>query len=260
MVAQEFPDVRLIASEENLGYSRGNNLGLEASRGRYALVLNPDTEVAAGALRALVDYAEAHPQVGILGPRLVNPDGSPQSSRRRFPTLLTAFFESTWLQGHAPRRLLDRYYARDLPDDAPAEVDWVTGACLLVRRAVYEQVGGFDEGFFMYSEELDFCRRAQAAGWRVAYVPGAVVTHFEGKSSEQAVPERHLRFQRSKIRYFRKYHGPLAAFALWLFLVASYVYQLALEAAKGLLGHKRALRRERVSAYWRVLRGLVSGE
>ncbi|HEX9842749.1 MAG TPA: glycosyltransferase, partial [bacterium] len=137
------------------------------------------------------------------------------------------------------------------------EVDWVTGACLLVRRAVYEQIGGFDQGFFMYSEELDYCRRAVAAGWRVVYMPEAAFYHFEGKSSEQAAPERHLRFQRSKIRYFRKYHGRLVAFALWLFLLVSYAYQLALEAAKGLLGHKRAMRRERVRAYWRVLRGLA---
>ncbi len=259
MVEQEFPEVRLIASGENLGYSRGNNLGLAASRGRHLLVLNPDTQVAAGALRTLVAYTEAHPQAGILGPRLLNADGSPLPSRRRFPTLATAFFESTWFQGVAPRRLLDRYYARDLPEDAAAEVEWVTGACLLVRRAVYEQIGGFDEGFFMYSEELDYCRRARAAGWQVVYFPEAVVYHFEGKSSEQAVPERHLRFQRSKIRYFRKYHGRAAAFALWLFLLASYAYQLALEAFKAILGHKRAMRRERVGAYWRVLRGLVSG-
>jgi GT2 family glycosyltransferase len=254
MVAREFPKAQLIASGDNLGYSRGNNLGLAAAHGRYLLVLNPGTQMIGAALRLLAGYAEAHPQIGILGPQLLNPDGSAQSSRRRFPSLATAFFESTWLQPLAPRRLLDRYYARDLPADAPVEVDWVTGACLLVRRAVYEQIGGFDEGFFMYSEELDYCRRARAAGWRVAHLPAAQVYHFEGKSSEQAVPERHIRFQRSKIRYFRKYHGRLAALSLRLFLLASYVQQLLVEALKGALGHKRELRRARVQTYWRVLR------
>jgi GT2 family glycosyltransferase len=258
MVEREFPGVRLIASVENLGYSRGNNLGLAAARGRYLLVLNPDTEVAGGALRALVHYADAQPQVGLIGPQLLNLDGTPQSSRRRFPTLLTAFFESTWLQPYAPRRLLDRYYARDLPGDRAAEVDWVTGACLFIRRAVYEQIGGFDEGFFMYSEELDYCRRARAAGWRVVYYPLAQVVHFEGKSSEQALPERHIRFQRSKIRYFRKYHGRLAASVLRLFLLANYAQQLALEAFKALLGHKREMRWARVRTYGQVLRALVS--
>jgi N-acetylglucosaminyl-diphospho-decaprenol L-rhamnosyltransferase len=254
MVRREFPAARLIASTENLGYSRGNNLGLAAARGRWLLVLNPDTRADAGALASLLAYAAANLQAGILGPQLLNPDDTPQSSRRRFPTLLTAFFESTWLAPLAPPALLDRYYARDLPAGAPAEVDWVTGACLLIRREVYEQIGGFDEGFFMYSEEMDYCRRAQAAGWRVAHVPQARVYHYEGKSSEQAVPERHIRFQRSKIRYFRKYHGPLAALTLRLFLLASYAEQLGLEAVKGLLGHKRELRRARVQAYWQVLR------
>ena len=136
----------------------------------------------------------------------------------------------------------------------------VTGACLLIRRAAYEQIGGFDEDFFMYSEELDYCRRARAAGWRVHYLPAARVIHFEGKSSEQALPERHIRFQRSKIRYFRKYHGPLAASVLRLFLLASYAQQLALEALKALLGHKREMRRARVRTYGQVLRALVGGK
>lgn len=255
MVAREFPPVKLIASADNLGYSRGNNIGMAASHGRYLLILNPDTAVAGDALDALVAYADAHPEVGIVGPRLLNADGSPQASRRRYPTLATAFFESTWLQPFAPRRVLDRYYARDVPDEAAAlAADWLTGACLLVRRGVYEQIGGFDEEFFMYSEELDYCRRARAAGWQIMYLPEARVYHYEGGSSEQAMPERHIRFQRSKIRYFRKYHGRLAGGVLRLFLLASYLQQLALEAAKGFVGHKRDLRRQRVSAYWRVLR------
>lgn len=255
MTVREFPSVRLLARPENLGYSRGNNLGLAAAAGRYLLVLNPDTQAAPGALPALVDFAEAHPQAGLAGPRLLNADGSTQSSRRRFPTLGLAFFESTWLQPLAPRRWLDRYYARDLPDDRPAVVDWVTGACLLIRREVYTQIGGFDEGFFMYSEELDYCRRARAAGWQVAYTPAAQVYHYEGKSSEQAPSaERHIRFQRSKIRYFRKYHGPAAAQALRLALLANFAQQLAVESAKALLGHKREMRLARVRAYWQVLR------
>ncbi|MBI3762165.1 MAG: glycosyltransferase family 2 protein [Chloroflexi bacterium] len=254
MVAREFPGAHLIAAAENLGYSRGNNLGLAASRGRHLLILNPDTAIVGDALDAMVNYAEAHPDVGILGPQLLNADGSVQSSRRRFPTLVTAFFESTWLQPYAPRRVLDRYYVHDASDDATSDVDWVTGACLLVRRAVVEQIGGFDEEFFMYSEEMDFCRRARTAGWRVVYFPGAKIYHFEGKSSEQAIPERHIRFQRSKVRYFRKYHGPLTASALRLFLLTSYLQQLLLEGVKGLVGHKRELRRQRVRAYWQVLR------
>lgn len=254
MVASEFPQVRLIANAHNRGFPGANNQGLAVSSGRYVMLLNPDTEVLADALAAMVAYLDAHPQVGALGPQLLNPDGSVQSSRRRFPTFWTAVFESTWLQSWAPPGVLKHYYVLDRRDDEISEVDWVTGACLVVRREVIEQVGGLDESFFMYSEELDWCRRMKAAGWRVVYFPGAQVIHYEGKSSEQAVPARHIYFQTSKIRYFRKYHGAPAAAVLRLFLLALYSQQLALEALKGALGHKRPLRRQRVAAYWQVLR------
>lgn len=256
---EQYPALALIASAENLGYSRGNNLGLRAARGRYLFVLNPDTEVAPDALAPMLAYMDAHPDVGVLGPGMVYPDGAPQSTRRRFPTLMTSFFESTWLQGWAPRGLLDRYYARDLPPDEPAEVDWVVGAALLVRRAAYERVGGLDEGFFMYSEELDWCRRMRAAGWRVVHFPAARVVHHEGRSSAQVPAATHIRFNTSKVRYFRKYHGALAAEVLRLFLLVGFAVQLGLEALKGLLGHKRGLRAARVRAYWQVLRSGLRG-
>ncbi len=263
MVTAEFPPARfprltLIASPENLGFSRGNNLGLRAAQGRYLLVLNPDTELAEDALARMTAYLDAHPDVGVLGPGLVYPDGRPQPTRRRFPTLATAVFESTWLQPWAPRGVLDRYYARDLPADQAVDVDWVVGAALLVRREAYAQVGGLDEGFFMYSEELDWCRRMKAAGWRVVQYPAARVVHHEGRSSAQVPAATHIRFNTSKVRYFRKYHGALAAESLRLFLLANFAVQLALEALKGLLGHRRELRAARVRAYWQVLRSGLS--
>lgn len=254
MVAREFPEVKLIASPDNLGYARGNNLGMAASLGRHLLILNPDTEIAGDALSLMLAYMEAHPQVGVLGPQMLYPDRTVQSTRRRFPTLATGFFESTWLQPLAPRRLLDRYFARDLPDDAIGEVDWLVGAALLVRRAAFEQVGGLDEGFFMYSEELDWLRRMRAADWRVVYFAPARVIHHEAKSSAQVPAATHIRFNTSKVRYFRKYHGPLAGEALRWFLLGNFAFQLGLEFAKGLAGHKRELRRARVNAYWQVLK------
>ena len=254
MVRAEFPTVRLLARAENLGYSRGNNLGLAAAGGRYLFVLNPDTEVRPGCVRTLADYLDGHPEVGVAGPQLLFDDGSVQASRRRFPTLATAFFESTWLQRWAPRGLLARYYADDLPGGAPHEVDWLVGAALCVRREAYAQVGGLDEGFFMYSEELDWQRRMRAAGWRCVYVPAAQVVHHEARSSTQVPAATHIRFNTSKVRYFRKYHGALAAEALRWFLLANFAVQLVLEAAKGLLGHKRDLRQARVAAYRAVLR------
>ncbi len=254
MVRAEFPDVKLIVNATNRGYTGGNNDGIAAATGRYVLVLNPDAQVVGDALVTLVQYADAHPDVGVVGPQLLNPDGSVQSSRRRFPTLLTGLFESTWLQSQAPSGVLRDYYMQDRPDSETQEVDWVMGACLLVRCEAIQQVGMLDEGFFMYSEELDWCRRIKHAGWKIVYLPTAQVIHHVGKSSEQVVAQRHIYFQTSKVRYFRKYHGALAAGVLRVALLAMYLGQLVLEAAKGALGHKREMRRERVHAYWQVLR------
>lgn len=257
LVAGQFPWVRLFAQSENVGFTRGNNLALAGARGRHLLLLNPDTVVHDDALPALVAYLDAHPEVGIAGPRVLNADGTTQSTRRRFPTPLTAFVESTWLQGYAPRRLLDHFYAADLPDDGICEVDWVQGCALIARRAVYEQIGGLDEGYVMFSEELDWCRRAKEAGWRVAYVGTARITHYGGQSTAQVETRKHIHFQQSKLRYFRTYHGRTLALALRLFLLVSYGLQIALEGTKATLGHKRALRRARIRTYWAVIRALA---
>lgn len=254
MVTADFPWVDLLACEENVGFPKGNNLGIAQANGRYILLLNPDTVVLDQALTTMLAYLQDHPDVGLVGAQLLNGDGSAQSSRRRFPTLATAFFESTWLEPLAPTRLLIHYYARDLPDDQIADVDWITGACMMAPRTAVEAVGGMDEAYFMYSEELDWCRRFKNAGWRVVYLPIAQIIHYEGKSSEQAVVARHINFQQAKLRYFRKYHSRLAASLLRLFLLCNYLWQLILEGVKGVLGHKRPLRRQRVRAYWAILR------
>ena len=254
MVRTEFPTVHLIANTENRGFPAANNQGLTVAQGRYILLLNPDTEIVGDALATMVAFADAHPDVGMVGPQLLYPDGSVQSSRRRFPTLATGFLESTWLERYAPRRLLERYEFLDQPDDVAQDVDWLYGAALMGRREAIEQVGPMDEGFFMYSEELDWCRRFREAGWRVVYLPAAQIIHYEGKSSEQVVAARHVHFQTSKVRYFRKYHGRAVGEALRLFLLGSYVWQLGLEGTKWLVGHKRPLRAERIVAYRQVLR------
>ena len=254
MIEEEFPQVHLIANSENVGFTVGNNQGIAASRGRYILLLNPDTEIVGDALATMVEYMDDHPQAGALGPQLLNPNGSVQSSRRRFPTMATAFLESTILHQWFPdNAVLRRYYILDRPDDEVQEVDWVTGACLLTRREAIEEVGLLDEGFFMYSEELDWCRRIKAQGWKVIYLPTARVIHHGAQSSEQVKSFQHIQFQRSKIRYFRKHHGSWQAEVLRLFILTTYLYQLTVEGLKWLVGHKRALRAKRVRAYWQVL-------
>lgn len=222
----------------------------------YVLLLNPDAELLPGALEALVAYLEAHPGVGAVGPLLRYPDGSVQSSRRRFPSLVAGLTEATPVEWHWPDHpVARRMRLDDVPPDHPHAVDWLNGAALLLRADALAAVGGFDEGFFMYSEELDLCRRLRDAGWASHFTPEAEVTHHEGKSSEQVVAARHVRFLRSRIRYFAKHHGRAAAFLVSAGVRAQYVVEMAIEAAKLAVGHKRALRRERLRAYWAVVRG-----
>lgn len=285
MAQAEFGWAHLIRAPRNLGFTAGNNLALralgvrpqggeaprtdemgreiaaaraaiaEAAPPPYVMLLNPDTEIVGDALAVMLDYMQRHPDVGLLGPRLRYADGSIQPSRRRFPNRRTAFLESTLLQRwRRDDPALRRFYVADRPDDVVQDVDWITGACMLARGAALAEVGLLDEGFFMYSEEVDWGRRFKGAGWRVVYLPTAEVMHYEGRSSEQVVARRHIYFQTSKVRYYQKWDGRPMAETLRLFLLATYVWQWAEESAKWLLGHKRALRRERMRAYVEVLR------
>jgi len=254
MVRQDFPDVVLIACDENVGFPRGNNMGMARATGETLFLLNPDTVVLDDALPVLWQYLQAHAGVGVIGPQLRFGDGSIQSSRRRFPTVWTGVFESTWLERYAPSSILQDYYVADTADDETAVVDWVMGAAMLVRREVYETVGGMDADYFMYSEELDWCRRIKDDGWGVVYLPAVQIVHFQGKSSEQASVARHINFNRAKLRYFRKYHGIWASLFLRVVILGSYISQLMLEGGKWLVGHKRPLRAQRINAYWQVIR------
>jgi GT2 family glycosyltransferase len=272
---KDFPWVRLIASDTNLGFTRGNNVGYAESSGRFVYFLNPDTELDHGqtqqlaaaaalppphdSLHALYAAIAAAPDVGMVGPQLRYPDGERQGSVRRFPTPPTGFFESTWLgrlwRGNPWSR---RLHMADWPVDFRHDVDWLVGAAMLCRREALEAVrtpaGPFDERFFMYSEELDLCLRLKREGWRVVYVPEAVVIHYEGKSSEQASAARHIHFNTSKVAYYAKWFPRPWPQLLRHYLLLEFHTQLWIERAKLLLGHKRDLRRARIDAYRQVIR------
>jgi len=257
MVRAEFPQVRLIASAENLGYAKGNNLGTVIAQGRYLLLLNPDTVVKYAALTTMVNYMDAHREVGALGPQLLWPDGSIQSSRRRFPTLGSLFMESTLIGQWFPHNYYaQRYHLADVSPDQVQPVDWVVGAAMLIRRQTWQQVGFIDQRFFMYFEETDWCRRCRQHGWQIHYLPRAQIIHYEGKSSEQGIAARTLRFQRSKIYYTHKYFGATWARLLHLFIWLTFAWQWLEEGLKWLIGHRREVRAMRLRAYSQVLREL----
>jgi N-acetylglucosaminyl-diphospho-decaprenol L-rhamnosyltransferase len=256
-VAGAFPWVRVLASRENLGFTGGNNRAMRVARGRHILLLNPDAEVRPGAIARMAAHLDANPDVGVVGPRLRWPDGSTQSSRRRFPSRLTAFVESTvlqrWLGGSA---LLRRFYMADRPEDRRQDVDWLVGACLMVRAEVVRHVGVFDDRFFMYSEEVDLCRRIKSAGWRVVYLPDAEVVHHEGRSSQQNLTARDLRFHESRFLYYAKHHGRGWSLLLRLATLAHFAFVAAEEAAKWLLRSGGRRQREgRLHSHRTVLAG-----
>lgn len=253
MVQREFPQVRLFAQAENVGFTRGNNIGLAEAQGRYLVLLNPDTEVAADAFTHMLTYLEQNPDVGIVGPHTLNTDGTTQASRWRFPNRRIAFMETAWLRPYA-KSLLAHYAYADIPPHQTHRADWIQGSCMFARREVYAQIGGLDTGYVMYYEELDWCRRAHEAGWGLAYVAEAQIVHHGGKSTDQIGARKHIHYNESKLRYFRKVYGSVFATLLRVFLLAVYGYQLLLEWVKGRLGSQPDLRRERAAIYRQVLR------
>lgn len=161
MVAREFPQFQLVFNKKNLGFGAGNNVAIPQSQGRYVLFLNSDTIVMDGALTALVRFGDAHPDIGVIGPKLLNGDGSLQYSCRRFPNLAAGFFRNTPLGRLFPNnRFASDYLMQDWDHATPRDVDWVSGAALMIRREVLDVIGGFDEEYYMYCEDVDLCRRA----------------------------------------------------------------------------------------------------
>lgn len=273
LLPQRFPWVNYEQSETNLGFTAGNNWGYRLSRGRVVFFLNPDTEFLTqdigvtetdNPLVRLLQKLDEEPTVGMVGPELRYGDGSWQSSRRHFPTRWTGFFESTWLgQLWAENPWTTHMHMAQVPRDRDHEVDWLNGSAMCCQRQALEQIrsdprgvvgGPFDERFFMYSEELDLCQRLREAGWRILYTPDVVVRHYEGRSSEQVVVQRHIRFNTSKVRYYQKYYGKGWARLLQTFLCLEYLVQIGMESVKWGLGHKRELRWSRIQGYWAILR------
>jgi GT2 family glycosyltransferase len=210
-VRQRFPWAEVIALPDNLGFAAGNNVGLRKSSGRHAVLLNSDTRVHRDALETCVRYLDAHPDVGAVGPQLLNPDGSKQNSIHNFPSLLTEVVPRGLLEVLLPRRFPSKRYEHA----APVDVEAVLGACLFVRREVLEQVGPMPEDYFVFLEETDWCLRIRRAGWRVVHVPEAHVVHVLGASSKKKRPaETRIEYHRSLYHFFRKHRGPLAAAAV----------------------------------------------
>lgn len=249
MVATRFPAARVIQNDGNTGFSRANNQALRQITSDYALLLNPDAILPSGALNALWTWMEAHPAAGVVGPTLVNPDGSFQAAGNDFPHLFTQWLT---LAGLA-HRLLGPYF----PSHGPAPLqeavrtDWVGGACLLARAEAIRSVGLLDEAFFMYAEETDWCFRMWQAGWEVYWLPAAQCVHWRGQSSRQARLQTPARLARASYRFFRKHYGQpqtaLLQSGMVVFgLAKATAYSLAYLAS----GARRDMWKTRAAANW----------
>jgi N-acetylglucosaminyl-diphospho-decaprenol L-rhamnosyltransferase len=218
-VRERFPDVRVIAQSHRAGFGANHNTVIRATAGRYVYVLNEDTTAGDWGFEALTAYLDTHPRVGALGPRLVYPDGRLQDSAWRFPTpLVSALSLAT----------LGRLGVTQSRGDVPHAVDWVMGAAVVLRREALEEVGLFDEGFFLYSEEVDLQARLHRAGWEVHYFPRVSVVHHESQFSAD-IPERRINeMWRSRHRYWRKHHTGAGARVAALTTGAQYAVRAAL--------------------------------
>jgi GT2 family glycosyltransferase len=204
LVRGRFPEVRVI-EQPNAGYGAGLNAGMRVAAGRYFLIVNPDAWMVGDAVERLVAFADSRPDAAIVAPRLLNQDGTLQRSVRGFPTLWRLATEYFFLRKLAPRsRALNAFYAGGFDHDEVREVDWVMGACFLVRREAADAVGLFDESFFLFSEETDWCYRFRAAGWTVVFFPEAEAVHVGGATHGGRMFGENVR---GHVRFFAKHYG-----------------------------------------------------
>jgi GT2 family glycosyltransferase len=224
-VAREFPQARLIANGENAGYARGNNQGIEASTGNSVLLLNPDVTLPPGGLEKAVARLEQRPDVGALGVRLVNPDGTPQRSVRGFPTPAGVMWEALGLSRLFPRsRIFGAYRMTWFTYDEEAEVDQPMGTFLLISRRALDDVGLLDERFPIFFNEVDWLYRARQRGWKILFTPCVEVIHYGGGSTRQAGARMAWESRRGLLDFYRKhYRSPLFAPIYWLAAATSWL-------------------------------------
>jgi GT2 family glycosyltransferase len=211
-IREQFPAVRVVENRANLGFGKGNNAGIRQAGGDYVLILNPDTIIHNDALDRWIEFADRHPEAGAFGCRVHNPDGTYQRSGRPFPTISRYLVAALGLRflGHLQRPvLLDEY--EGWKGDTEREVDWQSGACLMLRGELLRKLGGFDEQFFYQFEEVDLCRRVWSAGYRIRFTPEVSITHLGGQSVGRFPIRFALEVYRNGYRYFYKHYGSRGA-------------------------------------------------
>lgn len=227
MMTRDFPQVQVIKNTERHGFGHNQNTGIKACKGEYIFVYNDDTLLHENALRLLCDFLDHNSKVGLVGPRLVNPDGSLQLSCYKFPAPWRYIWENLLLSAAFPDSTVFGDY-RKWPHDTVREVDFVIGAAMLVRRAVIEQVGLFDELFFMYAEETDWQIRIRKAGWQIMLCPESVVTHLGGQSSEGTKDRQFCEFNTSAVKLIKKHYGGVGALVQRVAMIFGSLFRISI--------------------------------
>ncbi len=208
LISNKYKQITLICTNENLGFARGNNVGIRQCHGDYLLLINSDVEVRPDTISTIIDYMEKHDEVGMVGPRIVGVDGRVQRSWMGFPSLWNMFCRAVLLDTVFPQvKLFNGFMRTYLQHDAITEVDIINGCFWAVRRKALDQVGFLDDGFFMYAEDMDWCKRFHAAGWKVVYFPRAEALHYGGASSANAPVRFYVEMQKANHKYWCKHYG-----------------------------------------------------
>ena len=208
-VKKLFPRVILKENRANLGFAKAVNIGIKAARGRLVLLLNPDTVVLNNAVEKMAEYLRSHKDIGIVGPKLLNPDGTVQLSCRSFPSWINAVYNrySLMTRLFPKNKYSARYLYSDWKHDEPRQVDWLSGACLMLKREMLDEIGLFDEGFFMYCEDVDICYRAQKKGWKSVYYPFAEIVHYIGSVKKRISIKLIIFHHKSMYRFYKKHYS-----------------------------------------------------
>jgi len=215
-IQDQFPEVKIISNNENTGFSRANNQGIQIAGGSYVLLLNSDTVIEATTLDTMIRYMETHPKVGASGCKLILPDGTlDDACKRGFPTPLASFYYAFgFSKRHPSDPKYNQYKLTHLDPDQEHVVDCLVGAFMMVREEVIEQVGGLDEEFFMYGEDIDWCYRIKDAGWKITYYPKTTVIHYKGASSRKKPNKIIYEFHRAMVLFHRKHYARKYSFAV----------------------------------------------
>jgi len=206
----------LIANSANIGFGKAHNQALRLSKSRYFMIINPDSKFTdPNTLSHIIEYMDTHAEIGMLGPKILNTDGSLQYSARRFPSMIAGMFRNTWLDKLFPsNKFVKSYLMSDWSHDEISNVDWLSGAALVVRKEMVDKIGMLDERFFMYCEDIDWCKRAHDAGWKVVYYPLVSVLHRIGAASDKDPYNAVQRHHKSMLQYFLKYNAKKPAVLL----------------------------------------------